>query len=61
MAKVTLIQISRNKIEAGNVSLKVTEDFVFGEAPAYVARRHSLYGGVQGNTVPNLNPSYILH
>ena len=44
MAKVTLIQISRNKIEAGNVSLKVTEDFVFGEAPAYVVRSHGLCG-----------------
>ena len=44
MAKVTLIQISRNKIEAGNVSLKVTEDFVFGEAPAHVVRSHGLCG-----------------
>ena len=43
MAKVTLIQISRNKIEAGNVSLKVTEDFVFGEAPAYGAISSVLY------------------
>ena len=34
------------KKSASYIGLKVTEYFVFGEAPAYVVRSHSLYGVV---------------